>query len=117
MGKNKSKKNPITNNIRKLRFFNDEMTQQELAEKVGVTRQTIIAMEKGKYKLGEGVTGRVIQTGKSIAIPKISEEPAFLNRTASRRIKGMGEISFICVPVQKGKQVVGALSVPGGRSV
>lgn len=39
----------ISNNIRTLRFFNGEMTQQELAEKVGVTRQTIIAMEKGKY--------------------------------------------------------------------
>ena len=42
-------KSRITNNIRKLRFFQDEMTQQELAEKAGVTRQTIIAMEKGKY--------------------------------------------------------------------
>ena len=42
-------KSRINNNIRTLRFFNDEMTQQELAEKVGVTRQTIIAMEKGKY--------------------------------------------------------------------
>lgn len=39
----------ISNNIRTLRFFNDEMTQQQLAEKVGVTRQTIIAVEKGKY--------------------------------------------------------------------
>jgi putative transcriptional regulator len=42
-------KSRISNNIRKLRFFHDEMTQQELAEKVGVTRQTIIAMEKGRY--------------------------------------------------------------------
>ena len=39
----------ISNNIRKLRFHHDEMTQQELADKVGVTRQTILAMEKGKY--------------------------------------------------------------------
>jgi putative transcriptional regulator len=42
-------KSQISNDIRKLRFLNDEMTQQQLAEKVGVTRQTIIAMEKGKY--------------------------------------------------------------------
>jgi putative transcriptional regulator len=42
-------KRRISNNIRKLRFFHDEMTQQELAQKVGVTRQTIIAMEQGKY--------------------------------------------------------------------
>jgi putative transcriptional regulator len=39
----------ITNNIRKLRFFADEMTQQQLAEKAGVSRQTIIAIEGGKY--------------------------------------------------------------------
>lgn len=42
-------KGQINNNIRKLRFFHNEMTQQELAQKVGVTRQTIIAMEQGKY--------------------------------------------------------------------
>lgn len=41
--------NTIQNNIRELRFFADEMTQQELAELVGVTRQTIIAIEKSKY--------------------------------------------------------------------
>lgn len=39
----------ITNQIRTFRFHADEMTQQELADKVGVTRQTIIAMEKDKY--------------------------------------------------------------------
>ncbi len=42
-------KRRINNHIRTLRFFNDEMTQQQLAEKVGVTRQTIIAMEQGRY--------------------------------------------------------------------
>lgn len=44
MGKSK-----ISNNIRKLRFYHDEMTQKELAEKVGVTRQTIVAIENAKY--------------------------------------------------------------------
>ena len=39
----------IRNNIRKLRFHHDEMTQQQLSEKVKVTRQTIVAIEKGKY--------------------------------------------------------------------
>ncbi len=43
------KKFEITNNIRTLRFFADEMTQQQLAEKAGVSRQTIIAIEGGKY--------------------------------------------------------------------
>ena len=39
----------ITNNIRRLRFFADEMTQVELAEKAGASRQTIMALEAGKY--------------------------------------------------------------------
>ncbi|KAF0204344.1 MAG: putative transcriptional [Bacteroidetes bacterium] len=39
----------ITNNIRKNRFFADEMTQQQLADLTGVTRQTIVAIENGKY--------------------------------------------------------------------
>jgi len=43
------KKIEITNNIRRLRFFASEMTQLELAEKAGVSRQTIIAVEAGKY--------------------------------------------------------------------
>jgi putative transcriptional regulator len=43
------KKCTINNNIRKLRFHADEMTQQELADKTGVARQTIVAIENGKY--------------------------------------------------------------------
>ena len=42
-------KGPIRNQIRRLRFESDEMTQHDLAERVGVTRQTIIALEAGKY--------------------------------------------------------------------
>ncbi len=47
-GKNRPK-GRITNTIRRLRFDHDEMTQKDLAEKVGVTRQTIVAIEKAKY--------------------------------------------------------------------
>jgi putative transcriptional regulator len=42
-------KNLVGNHIRKLRFDHEEMTQQQLADKVGVTRQTIVALEKGNY--------------------------------------------------------------------
>ena len=42
-------KRQVRNNIRKFRFHNNEMTQEQLAEKVGVTRQTIIAIEGAKY--------------------------------------------------------------------
>jgi putative transcriptional regulator len=43
------KTNELKNNIRRLRFEKGEMTQQQLADLAGVTRQTIIAMEQGKY--------------------------------------------------------------------
>ena len=39
------------------------------------------AMQRGRYKPGEGITGRVIQHGMAMVVPKISEEPLFLNRT------------------------------------
>ena len=48
-GGSKMDKRRVRNNIRKLRFHHDEMTQEQLAEKVGVTRQTIIAIESAKY--------------------------------------------------------------------
>jgi Nif-specific regulatory protein len=74
----------------------------------GITRS---AIERVRYKLGEGVTGQVIETGKAVAIPRISEEPRFLDRTASRKRQPTREISFFCVPIKKGNQVIGALSV------
>jgi Nif-specific regulatory protein len=72
---------------------------------------TKLAMQKGKYKPGEGITGRVIETGKALLVPKISEEPMFLNRTATRKAADEKELSFMCVPVKKSGEVVGALSV------
>jgi Nif-specific regulatory protein len=69
-----------------------------------------IQKRKGRYKLGEGVTGRVIQTGKPAIVPRISEEPQFLDRTGARTSKEAGELSFICVPIKMGREVIGALS-------
>tara|TARA_B100000676_G_C17626241_1_gene604244 strand:- start:440 stop:661 length:222 start_codon:yes stop_codon:yes gene_type:complete len=45
----KKKKTHIENSVRRLRFDNDEMTQQELADLVGISRQTVVAIEKYKY--------------------------------------------------------------------
>jgi Nif-specific regulatory protein len=63
---------------------------------------------RGRYKLGEGITGKVIQTGKPAVVPRISQEPLFLDRTRARQ--AAEELSFICVPIKLGKEVVGALS-------
>jgi Nif-specific regulatory protein len=66
--------------------------------------------ERGRYKLGEGVTGQVVQTGQPAVVPHISEEPLFLNRTGARSALQKKEISFICVPIKLGNEVIGALS-------
>jgi len=52
----------IRNNVRKLRFQHDEMTQQQLAEQVHVTRQTIVAIEKGKYAPSLELAFRIART-------------------------------------------------------
>lgn len=52
----------ITNSIRALRFANGEMTQAELAERIGVTRQTIIAIEQGRYSPSLETAFQIAQT-------------------------------------------------------
>lgn len=66
---------------------------------------------RGRYKLGEGVTGRVIETGRPMAVPKIDDEPLFLDRTGARSRIKKSKISFICVPIKDGRKVIGALSI------
>jgi len=65
---------------------------------------------RGRYRLGEGVTGKVVETGRPAAVPRISEEPLFLNRTGARRGLRKRDISFICVPIKLGNETIGALS-------
>lgn len=67
--------------------------------------------ERGHYKSGEGVTGRVVQTGRPMVIPRISEEPLFLDRTKARQDLKKEDISFICVPIKSKEETVGTLSV------
>ena len=52
----------FTNNIRRLRFENDEMSQQDLAGKAGCTRQTIIAIEQGKYNPSLALAFKIART-------------------------------------------------------
>lgn len=66
--------------------------------------------QRGRYLLGEGVTGTVVRTGRAIAVPKVSEEPLFLNRTKARENLNKDEISFICVPIKVENEVIGTLS-------
>jgi Nif-specific regulatory protein len=66
---------------------------------------------KGKYRVGEGITGKVIDSGQPAIVPRISDEPLFLDRTGSRKDLDKGDITFICVPIKIGSEVIGALSV------
>jgi Nif-specific regulatory protein len=65
---------------------------------------------RGRYKLGEGITGKVVENGEPIIVPRISEESKFLDKTKARERLNKKDISFICVPIKIGKDVLGALS-------
>jgi len=101
-----------------------------LAEKMGMTRGTLTLLNrksgemyidvahglsepqkrKGRYRLGEGVTGKVVETGQPVIVPHISDEPLFLDRTGSRKDLHKTNISYICVPIKIGTEVIGTIS-------
>jgi Nif-specific regulatory protein len=86
---------PVTNELR-----------IEVAQ--GLTRKE---KERGKYKIGEGVTGKVVESGEPMVVPDIEAEPLFLNKTQARKNLHEREFAFLCVPIKVGNKVVGALSV------
>ncbi len=71
---------------------------------------TVEARRRGTYRIGEGITGRVVASGAPIVVPQISKEPLFLNRTSARE-KASAALSFICVPIRRGTDTIGTLSV------
>ncbi|MBW8041417.1 MAG: GAF domain-containing protein [Planctomycetes bacterium] len=72
----------------------------------------------GSYKIGEGITGIVVQTGKEIVVPDISKDPRFLHRTKARKQTKGKKIAFFCVPIKLEGKTIGGLSVDrqAGRS-
>ena len=83
---------------------------QELFIKVGhsLGKEEI---DRGRYLIGEGITGKVVAAGEPIAVPNVGNEPLFLNRTQSRGDLKRSNISFICVPIKLDQKTIGALSV------
>ncbi|NCC50627.1 MAG: GAF domain-containing protein [Spartobacteria bacterium] len=67
-----------------------------------------LEMKRGQYQLGEGITGRVAQTGAPALIPDITKEPSFLDRTKSRR---QAQVAFLCVPIIHQQEVIGTMSI------
>ena len=66
--------------------------------------------QKITYRIGEGVTGKVMQSGKAMIIPKVSQEPLFLN-LFERPDAAKQELSFICVPISIGNDIIGTISI------
>lgn len=67
--------------------------------------------KRGRYKLGEGVIGRVAKHGIPIVIPDIKSEAIFLNKTQSRKIDDNTKVAFICVPITIKNQIIGVLGI------
>lgn len=67
-------------------------------------------LSRGHYAPGEGITGMVIQSGKGLWVPDVSNEPLFLNRTRARNLH-KDNSSFFCVPLTLADEAIGAMSV------
>lgn len=82
------------------------------------TREILIEASNGlsveaqrvRFRLGEGITGRVVESGRPIVVPQVSREPLLLERAAQRK-SPRHELSFVCVPIILARKRVGALSV------
>ena len=66
---------------------------------------------RGKYNLGEGIIGKVIELAKPVVIPEISKSKLFINKTKAELTKDGQELTYICVPLLLDNVVSGALSV------
>ena len=89
-------------------LFNSKTGKIFIHDSIGLTEEE---ETRGVYSFGEGITGKVVETGEMIVIPRISGEPNFLNRTKSLAKPEDSELSFVCIPILRGKKVLGAISV------
>ena len=89
-------------------IFNPRTKEIQIEVAHGLTAE---ARKRGRYRLGEGITGQVVATGQPIVVPIIKDDPRFLNRTRSRGAADKEQASFICVPIKSEAKVLGTLSV------
>jgi Nif-specific regulatory protein len=94
--------------VRSLVVLLDEETRDLQVEAAdGLSKQGT----KVRYQLGEGITGRVVQSGRPIVVPRVSREPMFLSRAAERPELPQQELSYLCVPIILNRKAVGAIGV------
>jgi Nif-specific regulatory protein len=88
-------------------FLFDQLSKEiQIVAAYGLSLEEI---QRGKYRIGEGIVGRVIESGQPMFVPNIGEEPKFLNRTASRPQKS--GVSFLCIPIELDGSTLGVISV------
>jgi Nif-specific regulatory protein len=90
-----------------LTVLNRRTSEILLHEAVGLSEEQ---RQRARYRLGEGITGQVVETGAPVVVPSVATEPRFLNRTRHPQERGAGDMAFICVPVRHGNETIGALS-------
>lgn len=90
-----------------LTVLNRRTSEILVHEAIGLTDDQ---RERARYQLGEGVTGRVVETGEPVVVPSIATEPLFLNRTRPLEDRRESKMAFMCVPVRFGNETIGALS-------
>jgi Nif-specific regulatory protein len=89
-------------------LLNPHTGELEIQAAHGMTEDEV---GRGRYRVGEGITGMVAHTGEPAVIPQIGKEPLFLDRTRSRHDLNKVDISFICVPIKSGSTIFGTFSV------
>lgn len=89
-------------------ILNRDTDEIVINESFGLTEEE---KARGRYKPGEGLIGHVVESGKHIVVPKIDEEPRFLDRTGSRERLSNKQLCFVCVPIKMGREVIGTLSI------
>ena len=106
-----------------------EQALQEMSDRLGMQRGMISLMDRETgevwldvahgvdiqgldvtYQPGEGITGKVAQTGRPMACANLGQEAHFLDRTGARRFLNRSELTFLCVPIIYDGRVVGVLS-------
>ena len=89
-------------------LLDEETGELNIEAATGITWQV---SRRAKYKLGEGITGRVVESGKPVVVPRVSREPLFLNRTGVWKESGKDEMTFVCVPIAVDGKTAGTLGV------
>ena len=97
-------------------LFHEDSGFLSVAAALGISDEGLGA----RYRPGEGIIGRVLQSGRPVVVPASAREPLLLNRAFQRRRTGLPEVSVLCVPIAFDRQPAGVLVVdvpfqPGPR--